>query len=218
LGSFSDSAPAHSLERRRTGTTEAMQREVDELTDDVLELAEIVSEGLERTQALVADLRDFASPENKERVRTFLDIEKCVRSALNLMRPSLAQSTIEVSFEVSGDARSVEADSASIGQVLLNLLKNAADVVPKPGGRIDVRLDYTPTTARIQIADNGPGIAKGVENRLFEPFFTTKPPGEGSGLGLAISRRIIADHSGRLDFSSEPGEGTRFWIELPLAN
>ncbi|MHC5733096.1 MAG: sensor histidine kinase, partial [Nostoc sp.] len=69
----------------------------------------------------------------------------------------------------------------------------------------------------IQIADNGIGMTEEVKQRLSEPMFTTKPVGKGTGLGLSISRQIIQEkHGGKLWFVSEPGQGTEFWIEIPL--
>ena len=70
---------------------------------------------------------------------------------------------------------------------------------------------------RITIADNGPGIPKDSQNRLFDPFYTTKPIGKGTGLGLSISYQIVVEyHQGTIECVSRPGEGTQFYIELPL--
>ena len=69
----------------------------------------------------------------------------------------------------------------------------------------------------IRIADNGPGMSESVKARLFDPFFTTKPVGQGSGLGLSISYQIVVEHHhGILTCTSAPGEGTEFWIEIPI--
>jgi signal transduction histidine kinase len=194
------------------------ESQLEVLTNDVIELAEIVTEGLERTQTLVADLRDFASPDNKERTRVGVDVASCLRSAINLMQPTFSESHIEISFASSGDPRTVEADSGAIGQVFLNLLKNACDAAaPNKSPQVGVRIAYSTDSVDILISDNGPGIEDDARARIFEPFFTTKRPGEGTGLGLAISRRIIADHGGVLDFSSHSDEGTTFHVQLPLA-
>jgi signal transduction histidine kinase len=69
----------------------------------------------------------------------------------------------------------------------------------------------------VKIADNGPGIAQEVKQKLFDPFFTTKPVGQGTGLGLSISYQIVVQkHFGVLRCESELGKGTEFWIEIPL--
>jgi signal transduction histidine kinase len=105
-------------------------------------------------------------------------------------------------------------------QVLLNLLKNAAQAM------YDARIDRPQITLRtrqdnghavIEVEDTGPGIPEEVQKRIFEPFFTTKPVGIGTGLGLSVSYAIITNnHYGRLDVRSLPGEGTCFTIRLPL--
>jgi signal transduction histidine kinase len=68
----------------------------------------------------------------------------------------------------------------------------------------------------VQIRDDGPGIAADLLPKLFEPFYSTKAAGRGTGLGLSISRRVVADHGGTIEVSSEPGEGTTFVVTLPL--
>jgi len=108
-----------------------------------------------------------------------------------------------------------------IAQVLLNLLRNAAQAMsmarpPTPDPRIDIRLRAGESCVRIEVADNGPGIDPNVQRRIFEPFFTTKPPGVGTGLGLSVSYFIITKgHGGKMGMTSEPGKGTTFFIELP---
>jgi two-component system NtrC family sensor kinase len=67
----------------------------------------------------------------------------------------------------------------------------------------------------IEFADEGPGIAADVLPRIFDPFFTTKPPGQGTGLGLAIAQGIVADHGGRIEVGSKPGESAVFRVVLP---
>jgi len=71
---------------------------------------------------------------------------------------------------------------------------------------------------RLTVEDHGIGIAPEVSGRVFDPFFTTKPRDQGTGLGLSISHGIIHDHGGSLWFESEPGQGTRFHLELPLVD
>jgi signal transduction histidine kinase len=68
----------------------------------------------------------------------------------------------------------------------------------------------------IKIADNGSGIPTEIQDRIFDPFFTTKEPGKGTGLGLAISYQIIAQHRGKIEVNSVPGQGAEFMITLPV--
>ena len=108
-------------------------------------------------------------------------------------------------------------------QVLLNLLKNAAQAIhqredDREPGRIILRTRLNPPWAEIQVEDNGIGMSENVRKRTFEPFFTTKEIGQGTGLGLSVSYFIITNnHKGQMEVHSTPGQGTCFTLRLPLA-
>jgi signal transduction histidine kinase len=107
-------------------------------------------------------------------------------------------------------------------QVLLNLLKNAAQAIHQRDdgtpGRILLRTRLNPPWAEIQVEDNGIGMSEAVRKRIFEPFFTTKEVGEGTGLGLSVSYFILTNnHKGQMEVTSMPGQGTQFTLRLPLA-
>ncbi|MBA1278310.1 MULTISPECIES: ATP-binding protein [Pseudomonadaceae] len=106
-------------------------------------------------------------------------------------------------------------------QVLLNLLKNAAQAIhQKPGrsrGQIMLRTRLNPPWAEIHVEDNGGGIPEHIRKRIFEPFFTTKEVGQGTGLGLSVSYFIITNnHKGQMEVQSKPDQGTTFTLRLPL--
>ncbi|MCK5099050.1 MAG: GHKL domain-containing protein, partial [Desulfobacteraceae bacterium] len=110
-----------------------------------------------------------------------------------------------------------------IMQVILNIVKNAAQAMTDKGGfvknnpQIIVRTRDKGTACIIEIIDNGPGLDKKSQDKIFEPFYTTKAPGQGTGIGLSVSYFIITNnHNGSLKVESKPGKGTRFIIELPL--
>lgn len=109
-----------------------------------------------------------------------------------------------------------------VEQVILNLLKNAAQAMAghtpdQDAPTIVLQTLRTDAGVRIEVTDNGPGMADRVRRRVFEPFFTTKEPGLGTGLGLAVSYFIItANHGGTISVESEPGKGATFIIELPV--
>jgi two-component system nitrogen regulation sensor histidine kinase GlnL len=118
-------------------------------------------------------------------------------------------------------------DPDQLMQVMVNLLKNAAEAVPQVGGIITVRTSYragmnvqTPSGRReslplqVVIADNGTGIPEVLQRHVFDPFVTSK--GGGSGLGLALVSKIVSDHGGVISCESEPG-WTRFRMLLPVA-
>lgn len=129
-------------------------------------------------------------------------------------------STITLIRDYTPDLPLVVINTTEIEQVLINLIKNAAQSLhgrqngPQPEIRISAHQDDA--VAVISVADNGPGMTEEVRRRVFEPFFTTKDVGKGTGLGLAVSHAIITkNHHGLLTVSSRPGQGCCFTITLP---
>ncbi len=109
-----------------------------------------------------------------------------------------------------------------IGQVFLNIIKNAAQAMFEHGTKnpeLIIRTKTKDDYVCVEIKDNGPGMDKETKKRVFEPFFTTKAPGQGTGLGLSVSYFIVdTHHNGRLSLKSKQGKGATFIIELPVAN
>jgi len=187
--------------------------------------------GASRVQEIVRSLRTFSRLDEAQ-IKTVCLHEGLDSTLLILQNRLRAQSDrpeIRVSKQY-GDIPPIECYAGQINQVFLNLLSNAIDAVserhrrdPHLEPRIEIATSLQtrdPDAPRvvIRIADNGIGMSPEVRQKLFTPFFTTKPVGQGTGLGLAISYSIIVDkHGGRIDYQSEPGVGTAFCIELPLA-
>ncbi len=129
---------------------------------------------------------------------------------------------IEIVRDFDPLAEQVPCIANELEQVLLNLLKNAAQAIhQRPGGaagRIILRTRRAPPWIEIQVEDNGNGMPEEVRQRIFEPFFTTKEVGQGTGLGLSVSYFIITNnHKGQMEVQSRPGLGSVFTIRLPLA-
>jgi two-component system NtrC family sensor kinase len=100
-------------------------------------------------------------------------------------------------------------------QVVLNLVTNGLESLDA-GGRVTVTIDRQGDHARITIEDNGCGMTDEVRKHLFEPFFTRRRSGQGTGLGLSITHRIVAEHRGQIDATSDgPQRGSRFVVSLP---
>lgn len=116
----------------------------------------------------------------------------------------------------------VPATANELEQVILNLLKNAAQAIhlrdnEHTPGRITLRTRLNPPWAEIQVEDNGVGMPETIRKRIFEPFFTTKEVGQGTGLGLSVSYFIVTNnHKGQLEVHSTQGQGTCFTLRLPL--
>jgi signal transduction histidine kinase len=100
-------------------------------------------------------------------------------------------------------------------QVLLNLLSNAVDAMPR-GGTVRISLAaQADDTVSFSVSDEGQGIPEEIRDSIFDPFFSTKEIGKGTGLGLSISYGIVRDHGGDILLESQPGRGTTFRVILP---
>lgn len=187
--------------------------------------AEIIGES-ERIAVIVKNLLQFSRQDKQAHSPAhFRDI---LEQTLSLVRTTLRRDQIALEVEVPSDLPTLKCRSQQIQQVLMNLLMNARDTLNQkyPGFheskliRINCHLFHRESRRwlRVFVEDRGTGIPLELQDKVFEPFFTTKPPGEGTGLGLAISYGLVKDHHGYLFFESEPGEYTRFVLELPFDN
>ena len=139
--------------------------------------------------------------------------------ALEAAAPELAARGQRVSLRASRDTPHVQADPRHLRQVLINLLSNAAKYGPEQSV-VEVVIEERDGAVRFEVADRGPGIPSEERERLFDAYFraeSTSRAAPGVGLGLAIVKAIVDAHGGRLGVESAPGEGTRFWVELPAA-
>jgi signal transduction histidine kinase/ActR/RegA family two-component response regulator len=123
---------------------------------------------------------------------------------------------IELVVELSPALERVRADRSQVEQVLVNLVVNARDAMPR-GGRLTIRTQNTDGGAAVSVEDTGEGIAPELLDRIFEPFFTTKPLGRGTGLGLATVYGIVKQSGGDVQVESVPARGSRFTVLLPAA-
>ncbi len=134
----------------------------------------------------------------------------------------------EIIREYEKNLPHIPCEASKIQQVLLNILRNAAEaiqtgmkqgIVEKSSIIIRVALEKNKDMIRLEIEDSGSGMNESIRKRVFEPFFTTKPTDQGTGLGLSVSYFIITEnHGGTMIVESEPGKGTKFIIHLPLAD
>jgi signal transduction histidine kinase len=144
------------------------------------------------------------------------DLQGVIDRCLLLVRHQLELGGIHLQLELAQDLPLLPCDPAQIEQVLLALIMNAIDAMPRGGNLwLETRLSNDDTEIQIRVRDDGAGIAPEVLSQIFEPFLTTKESGHGVGLGLAISRGIVERHKGRIEVESEWGRGTTFTITLP---
>jgi PAS domain S-box-containing protein len=158
-----------------------------------------------------------------------VDINKTVQRTLKMF--GRTRKEVKIVEKMQKNLWTVIGDQSQIEQVLLNILINAWQAMPGGGyiyietGNITLDNSHIKTFeikpgrfVQISISDTGVGIEEAVQHKIFEPFFTTKEMGRGTGLGLASSYGVIKNHGGAIDFNSQPGRGTSFYIYLPASD
>lgn len=171
--------------------------------------------GVDRIRDIVKDLQRLSR--KPETSRASFSLNTLLDESLAMARNHVQhRATVRKEY---ADLPMLAGDRSAIGQVLLNLILNAAQSLPD--GRADVNSITLRTLAGdgaliIEVSDTGPGIPAEVMPHIFDPFFTTRPTGDATGLGLTVSYRIVADHGGRIDVDSVEGKGTVFRVILPI--
>ena len=180
-----------------------------------------------RAADIIRHMLDFSRRSESRRAVCALPV--IVDRALTLaqsdydLKKSFDFKRIGIVKEYASDLTSIECTETEMEQVVLNLLRNAAQAMslvepPQGDPTIVIRLLNSPFGVRCEVEDNGPGMPAEIRRRVFEPFYTTKPPGIGTGLGLSVSYFIVTrGHGGKMWVESTPGAGARFIMELPVS-
>jgi signal transduction histidine kinase len=184
-----------------------------ELQDDL----RVVSEEIQRLEGIVRSFLEFSRPPNLN-LKPHL-CSALIDKTLELCGEWLEERGVRVVRQEGAGVAAVSADAEQIKQVLLNLLRNAAEAM-EHGGTVNIttfsgvgRGGQPMSVIRVQ--DNGSGIPTEVRERILEPFYSTKP--DGTGLGLCIAARIMAQHGGRLELEQDTGRGASFSVWIPAA-
>lgn len=188
---------------------------------------EQILEAADRAAHLTKDLLLFSRKQSADRKP--VDLNAVIRNLQKFLVRVIGED-IAIRTALSGSTLTVSADEHQFGQVLMNLVTNARDAMPR-GGTLEITtelvtlaeefirthgLAQSGSYALISISDTGQGMDKETIERIFEPFYTTKETGKGTGLGLAVVYGIIREHEGYISVYSEPGMGTTFRIYLPV--
>jgi len=185
-----------------------------EKRDEAMQCLELIAAESRRCGDLVKNLLVLSrtAPMNVEPT----DLQAVIDRCLLLVRHQLEMAGIHLQVQLADDLPRVPCDPAQMEQVLLALIMNAVDAMPRGGNLwIEAGMSDDEMEVKIQVRDDGVGIAPDVLSQIFEPFLTTKESGHGVGLGLAISRGIMERHNGHIDVASELGRGTTFTVTLP---
>jgi signal transduction histidine kinase len=184
------------------------RRDCDAYTRDKLAL---VSGQLQRIQGTLRELTNFSRPASTE--RTWVPLADIVEEALKIAKYYQRTKSRVIGARIPRDLPLLYALRDPLVQVFLNLVLNAVDATGK-AGRIELEADFRGGELLVTVRDDGIGVAPEHAGRLFQPYFTTKK--HGTGLGLFVTGKLVADHGGRVDFSSTPGQGTEFRVRLPV--
>lgn len=190
----------------------------DRYPDDpeLAEIARFATKTYERLVGLVEEVKAFVRFEQEEFPKQVIRLSDVVHELASFLRFDHLIPHERLSVFITADAL-VRANKLKLQQVLLNLVKNAADAIrDRANGRIMITTDCQGSDAVISVQDTGSGIPRATMARIWEPFFTTKGP-NGTGLGLDICRRLVEGHGGRITCESEPDVGTTFTVTLPTA-
>lgn len=196
---------------------------MDYLVEEVPTAINQSKDGISRVTSIVKAMKEFSHPSSREKENVVVNsiIETTILVARNEWKY-----VSDVTTDLAVDLPAAPCLVDEMGQVILNLLTNAAQAIGEKIGRnpvgekgeIHISTKVVDSFVEIRIRDTGAGIPVGIRERIFDPFFTTKEVGRGTGQGLAISHDVVTQkHGGTLTFETEEGTGTTFIIRLPLA-
>jgi len=191
------------------------------LADEVPRALRQAEEGVHKIAHIVGAMKEFSHPGSAHKEVT--DLNHLVENTVAVARNEWKY-VAELELQLDPGLPGVPCLQAEVGQVVLNLVVNAAHAIGASAaraadrnGRIVVATAVVGDRVEVRVTDNGDGIPVAVRGRIFDPFFTTKEVGKGTGQGLAIAHSVVVDkHAGTIDFSTDEGAGTTFIVGLPL--
>lgn len=173
----------------------------------------IFKRSTQRISDFVEDMLTFSKP--REPIVESFDICATLRDVCETVSGLFAKKEIGLEVLCSDTGLAVRADQRGLYRVLLNLLTNAADAVPRAGGMVRATAKLAESGALvIEVADNGPGVPDDIARRIFDPFFSTKGS-RGTGLGLAATQKVVVEHGGRITVLRAPEGGALFRVVIP---
>ncbi|WP_442947431.1 sensor histidine kinase [Nostoc sp.] len=205
--------------------------DIDFLIEDFPQIISSMHKGTKRLAQMIYSLRHFSRRDDS--LAQLTNIHEGIDTTLLILQYRLKDTSDRPAIQVIkeyGKLPLLECFPGPLNQVFMNLFGNAIDAIEESfltshlslledKGKITIctDLEEQSSVVTIKIADNGIGMTEEIKQRLSEPMFTSKPIGKGTGLGLSISRQIIEEkHGGAIWFTSNVGQGTEFWIEIPL--
>ncbi len=185
---------------------------------DILDGLRLIQSEVQRCKGIVDSLLDFSRPKAGDKI--LVNVNDAIERTLFVLKHHTRFKKLAVQVELDRTLSAVvRANAEQLMQVFMSLLINAMDAM-QDRGTVTLRTRWGDNAESVvaEIIDQGEGIRRADLPKIFEPFFTTKPPGRGTGLGLSICYAIVAEHNGRIEVDSAPGEGSVFRIILPRAD
>jgi two-component system, NtrC family, nitrogen regulation sensor histidine kinase NtrY len=201
----------HSLIRNNDGTPKDLAKLDEESVADIQTSVSTIGHRSKGLLRFITSYKEFAK--NPELRLESVNVATLVKRVIDLLGPDLERASIHTSVNFSNSELPMTGDPGLIEQVLINIIKNAMDALPRDGSGV-IGINARKPTAdavSITVSDNGPGMNQDTVSRIFVPFFTTKA--NGTGIGLSLSKKIMRLHNGTIRVQSTLGEGSVFMIE-----
>jgi len=217
---------AHELNNPLTSVTSLLQSAIEELTrgdqtersiESLLDDLRFADQELKRAKTIVSSLLGL-SRQTQLYVEA-VNLNTVLKDALRVLYNQYKHQNLYIIEDYSKNLPDIQGNYANLGQVAINIIKNAIQAVTDRSGTILLKTAYHPNDNQVEFecADTGPGIPLSVRNDIFKPFFTTKKVGEGTGLGLYICHEIIQRHGGSITLKDQIQNGTCFIVRLPIS-
>lgn len=174
-------------------------------------------EGSHRINGIVTGLKDFARQE-KTRLDQKVDINRVIEAALTMLQNQIRKHTDHFQCILAENLPPVTGSFQQLEQVIVNLIMNALQALPDRESGAFISTSYAKSIDQIiiKVRDEGEGMPADVQQAIFDPFFTTRLDSGGTGLGLSICFSIVKEHGGIIECESEPGQGSTFYVRLPV--
>jgi signal transduction histidine kinase len=214
INNFSDMSKELMEEYLKTAEESERQELLNSIRDNIVK----VNEHALRAASIISSMAE------EHHVHSGVTIKELLHESVVLATYNNQSKTFSIVEEYDPQIKTVHGNRSDLQRVFLNLISNAAYALNKKSEHapaewkpeLKINVSRKSEHIHISISDNGPGIPASISEKLFTPFFTTKPAGTGTGLGLSMSKDIIEKHNGTISMNSFDGNGTSFFIQLPI--
>ncbi|MCG3087441.1 ATP-binding protein [Sporosarcina cyprini] len=202
---------AHEMRNPMTSVSGFIQMMNDDPANPYRHFTEIMGEEIKRINLISSEFLIFSKPNIKK--TSEFDIEHALLEVINLFENEFQMRKIKCSIHLAEHPAYIFGNEESIKQVFINILRNAVEAL-SDRGVLQIKNQIIADQLSIEIYDNGSGMNNEALEQLFEPFYSTKE--DSSGLGMVITKKIIYDHKGRIEVTSDPGTGTLVSLTFPI--